>query len=475
MKAGVIGFALSLCAIAQPVAVKLPPFTREVLPNGIVVQLMPKSDAPLLSLRAQLRGGAESDPPELAGLSSVVASLLTRGSATKTAEQFASEIDLLGANVQSYVNPQCSTIALDVLPEHASAAIDLLAGAILRPAFSEAEVRSQLGRAMEIARLRKDSPDDAVWQYFRSFFFRPPHPYGRPFQGDVLTLERVTRSDVIEQYARMYVGRNLTVTAVGPFVESQLRTALKDAFQGLPAGRRYDWRKAPPAQRPEPPRMLLVDKPDATQTQFVLGFPGISRTHPDRIPLWLVNNILGGRFTSLLNERLRVETGLTYGAYSYVEQDRLSGAITLYSYTATENTKRTIDLALDTLRRFVDDGVSADQLDAARKYIKAEYPPENLQTAGQLADRLSELALYDLGRDQIDRLFARLDGVTLEEANLVLKRYFAKAQPVMVLVGQARPLRRQVSGYARNIMEASITEPGFPRQVQVEPGSNSRR
>ena len=474
MKIGVVGLVLTLCAGAQPLAVKLPPFTRAVLPNGVVLRLMPKADAPLLSLRAVLRGGAESDPPGLAGLSSVVASLLTHGTTTRTAEQFASELDFLGASIQGYVDPQSSTIELDVLPANASTAIALLAEAVIQPAFLETEVHGQLRRSIERARSRKDSPDDAVWQYFRSFFFRPPHPYGRPFRGDQLTLERIGRAEVIEHYSRMYVGRNLILTAVGPFAENELRAVLTNDFRGLAAGRHYRWLKAPRTRRSRSAHLLLVDKPDATQTQFVIGLPGIGRTNPDRVPLWVVNNILGGRFTSLLNERLRVEAGLTYGAYSYVEQDRLNGAITLHSDTATADTKRAIALSLDVLRRFTKEGVSAGQLAAARTYLKAAYPPENLQTAGQLADLLGELELYGLGRDEIDGLFARLDAVSIKEANRVL-RHYSGAEPVLVVIGRAQELRQQVRDYASTIVEASITEPGFLDLARDERVSNSRR
>jgi zinc protease len=467
MKAAAIGFLLALCATAQPLSVKLPPFTREVLPNGVVLCLMPKADSPLLSVRVEVRGGAESDPPELAGLSSVVASLLTRGTTTRTADQFASAVDYLGADMQAYLDPECSTVALDVLPAHAASAIELLKSAILRPAFPEKEVRRQLRRSMEVARSRKDSPDDAIWQYFRSFFFRPPHPYGRPFQGDEFTLGRIRRADVERYYSRTYVGRNLTVTAVGPFSVRRMEAVLRDAFHSLPAGQRYQWRRQQPPDRSGFPRMLLVDKPDATQTQFVIGFPGIGRTNPDRIPLWLVNNILGGRFTSLLNERLRVETGLTYGAYSYVDEDRLAGAITLYSYTATPDTKRAIDLALGIVRQFARQGISADQLRTAKTYIEAEYPPDNLQTAGELADLLGELELYGLGRGDVDRLFARLEGVTLRDANRVLRRYYLGKDPVLVLIGQAPRIRAQFNGFATRLTQVSISRPGFPRPAGI--------
>ncbi len=474
MKAEVIaGLVLAWSVAAQPTSVTLPPFTREVLPNGVVLCLMPKDDAALVSVRAVVRGGAESDPPGRAGLSSVVANLLTRGTRTHPADEFAAEIDFLGANIESHVDAQSSTLALDVLPENAAAAIALFVDGLLRPAFADEEVRRQLARSIEWARSRKDSPEDALWQYFRSFFFLPPHPYGRPFGGDELTLASIGGAAVREHHARMVVGRNLIVTAVGPFAEPRLRGVLANAFGSFARGERYEWKRLPPATPSRSARLLLIDKRDATQTQFVIGFPGIRRTHPDRLPLRLVNNILGGRFTSLLNERLRVESGLTYEAYSYIEQDRLNGAIAVHSYTATADTKRALDLALAVLGRFAKTGVTADQLAAARTYIEAGYPPDHLQTADQLADLLGELELYGLGRDEIDGLFARLDAVTLDRANRVLKRYYTGAAPVLVLIGRADRVRPQVRCYADLMMEASIAQPGFP-QLTGPAGTQSK-
>ncbi len=475
MKPAGIGLILAAWAGAQTLAVKLPPFTREVLPNGTVLCLMSKSDAPLVSLHVVVRGGAESDPPELAGLSSVIAGLLTHGTTSHTAEEFASEVDFLGANIQSGVDPQSTTIALEVLPANAPAAIEILFDALLHPAFAEAEVHAQLDRQIELARAQKDSPPDVVWQYFRSFFFPSSHPYGRPFHGDELTLPRIGRSAVRDQYARMYVGRNLIVTAVGPLPISEMRGLLAKDLVDLPAGAPYEWFPEPAEGAFRGGRLLVVDKPDTTQTQFVIGLPGIARTDPDRIPLWLVNNVLGGRFTSLLNERLRVESGLTYGAYSYIEEDRLRGAITLHSYTATADTRRAIDLALAVLHRFVKEGVSAAQLATARTYIEAAYPPDHLQTAGQLAHLLGELELYGLGPDEIDGLFARLDAVTVPQANRVLKKYLSPPHPVIVMIGQGEQLRRQLHAIAPAITETSVAEPGFPRQAQSDRVSRSVR
>ncbi len=459
---------------AQPLSVTLPEYAREVLPNGAVLCLMPKPGAPLFSLRVLVRGGAESDPPARAGLSSVVTDLLMRGTTTRSADEFAAEIDFLGASLHTSVNYERSALSLDVLPSNAGAAIDLVAGALLRPAFRDSEARNQVQRSIELSRSLKDSPEDAAWQYFRSFYFPAKHPYSRSPRGDEVTLARITRSSILKHHHRYFTGRNLIVAAVGPFSGAELRSMVEKAFAPLPPGWAYRWRE-PRKPRTNAQRLLLIDEPGATQTQFILGLPGISRTDPDRIALWLADNILGGRFTSLLNERLRVESGLTYGAYSYLQQDRMRGVIALHSSAATAETKRALDLTLDTLRRFAHEGIAPDQLAAARAYIEAGYPPDHLQTADQLADLLGDLEVYGLDRHEVDTLFARLNAVTVEEANRVLRKYYGEPYRVLIVLGRAEALRSGLRRYAPTLTESSITEPGYRWQRQGRAIQSSKR
>jgi predicted Zn-dependent peptidase len=461
MKTTFLGLAMTVWAAGQTNQVKLPPYAREVLPNGAVLCLLPKHDAPLLDLRAVIRGGAESDPAGLAGLSSVVAELLRHGTSTRTADQFAEELDQIGASFGTYVNAQRTAVSAEVLPEYAGRMIDLLADAVLRPTFPEPEVQKVLAQSIEASRSWKDSLRTAAWQYFRPFYFGPRHPYGRPLWGDELTLRRMARPLIADHHERMYVGANLTLIAVGNFETPEMRARLAQAFGQMPAGQAYQWVADSPVDRPKGPRLLLVDKPEATQTHFLIGFPGIHRTHPNRIAVWLVNNIFGGRFTSLLNQELRVNAGLTYGAYSSLNLNRLTGAIVISSFTATGTTAQAIDLALNVLKRFGRNRISAKQLASAKAYTKGSYAPENLQTAEQLAALLANLELFGLDREVIDDLYSRIDAVTLDQANAAVKKYFRADDLNFVLVGNASRIREAVRKYAPQMMEISIAEPGF--------------
>ncbi len=452
---------LCLLGALKAAAITLPPYTREVLPNGAVLELMPRRGTPLVDVRVAVKGGGESDPGEMAGLAAVTAALLSRGTSRMSAAEFLDRLDGMGARISTSVDAQASYVSMEFLSRFTPQAVELLGGALLDAAFAEEEVVKRVAHAAGAARVLKDSPESAAWAYFGRFFFGPHHPYGRPQWGDEISLRRITREAVRDYYRRLYVGSNVIVTAAGDFDHDRLRALLADVIGRLPAGRAYRWLADRPAASPDEARLLLVDKPDATQTDLVIGFPGIRRTSPDFTAVWLVNTILGGSFTSMLNEALRVNGGLTYGAYSLMDQNRLTGAIAISTSTPTATTARAVDKALAVLDGLRAKGIDAGQLQFVKNYLKGVYPAENLQTPQQLAALLVDLELYELDRREIDCLFERIDAVTLEQANAAVAKYFAPADLRFVMVGAAARIRETVEKYAAGAVEVPIGAPGF--------------
>ena len=161
--------------------------------------------------------------------------------------------------------------------------------------------------------------------------------------------------------------------------------------------------------------MLLVDKPGATQTYFWLGNVGASRTDPARTAQSVVNTVFGGRFTSMLNTELRIKSGLTYGASAGFDRGSQPGAFSISSFTETSKTVEAIDMALATLARLHQDGLSAEQLQSARSYILGQFPP-TLETNGQIAARLADMLFHGLGPDDVNEYATRVAQVDAEAA-----------------------------------------------------------
>ncbi len=454
----VLAFALTSAALLAQV--KLPPYTRQVLPNGVVVDLMPRPGVPLVGFRILVKGGGESDPADRAGLSSVTAQLLRKGAGSLTADQFSEALDFLGGTFQpdqGFGPSSATTISAEFLNKDFDRGLDLVTSAVLRPTFPDAEVRKLLAQRVDAAKSQKDNPQGAINSYFQSFFFGAAHPYGHV--ADEITLARITRDNITDYHRRIYAGRNLAVIVSGDFDPAAAGPKIAAAFGGVAPGESFAWPAAEPLQsRGE---LLLVDKPDATQTYFYIGQPGIDRHNPDRVTLQLVNTLFGGRFTSMLNDALRVNSGLTYGANCQLQEPRLAGGIVITTFTKTETTAKAIDMALDVLKRLGEQGITADQLASVKAYVKGTYPPARLQTADQLAVILGDMELYGLGRDEVDDFFSRIDAVTLDQANAAARKYYKPDNLTLVLLGNAAKIREAATRYAPKMLEVAVSKPGF--------------
>ncbi|MGD0137122.1 MAG: pitrilysin family protein, partial [Bryobacteraceae bacterium] len=390
---------------------KLPQYTKETLPNGATVMMSPRTGVPLVYFRVLVKGGVESDPADKAGLANVTASLLRRGTAKRSAEQFAEELDFLGGSFNAGFDGQlgsATAISSEFLSKDFDAGLDLLSDAILHPAFTESEVKKELARRVDGAKSVKDNAQASIGSYFRAAFFGPRHPYGRP--PDEITYAQLERKDIAEYHSKLYCGNNMMIIVTGDFDPAAAKGKLAHVFGAAPTGTAYSregsfylfmvdpWQANPLRKLP---LVYLIDKPDATQTYFQIGHYGIDIKNPDRTMLEIVNTLFGGRFTSMLNDELRVNSGLTYGANSSVDQAALSGAIVISTYTKTDTTTQAIDMALEVLKRFNEKGIAADQLASAKAYVKGLYPTRRLETMDQLASLIGEIELYGLGRDEV--------------------------------------------------------------------------
>jgi len=451
-------FLVAAAVLSAANEVRLPRYTREVLSNGIVLDVIPRAEVPLTSIRVVLRGGSEADPPELGGLSAVTADALRRGTAKRSADQFSNELDSLGASYAQQVSPQSTVVNIELLSKDLEKGLDLMLDSLLNATFPSAEIQKLLAQRIDGSKALKDNGGAAVAEYYRTFYFGANHPYGRPV--DEISQAKITRDAIVAAHKKMYVGRNMIVLVAGD-VNANTAATVRKALAGIAAGSPWQWQKAAlPVSAG--PRMAIIDKADASETQFRIGLPGIDRTNPDRVPLWLVNTLFGGRFTSVLNEALRVNSGLSYGANSQVEQNHLQGRISISSFTATQNTVKAVNLALEVLKGIAEKGITAEQLASAKAYVKGTYPADRLETANQLAEIVGDIELFDLNRGEVDDLFPRIDSVTVEKANEMIRKYLRPQNLTFVLLGNASkfPPGLEALGVKAPV-KVAITEPGI--------------
>jgi len=450
--------ALVVAATAEEQTLKLPPHEKITLKNGMTVLLIEKRGVPMVNFAAIVKAGSAADPVGLEGLASSTAGLLRKGTTKRNAQKFAEDLDFIGASFSADASADFTALAAECLSKDLHKGLDLLSDAMLHPAFSQSEVDKLLSQDIDGVKAAKDEAESVALTYYYGYLFGK-HPYARPEGGDELSLARIRREAIVKFYEANYTPGNTILAVAGEFNATRIKTELEEVFGAWTAKA-----AAPPElSAPQPvkgKRLLLVDKPDSTQTFFVIGNVGTAVNDPDRVAIRVVNTIFGGRFTSQLNEALRVESGLTYGAQSFFDSKKQPGAFAIYSYSKNESTVQAIDLALQVLDKLHRNGVTADELASAKAYIKGQFPP-SIETAGQLARRIVSNEFYGLNDDEINQLEARVDAVTLPVAKQVIEKHFPAENLVFMLIGKASEIRPAVEKYAPRQDTRKISEPGF--------------
>lgn len=453
---------LAAFAVAVPAAsgqsIHLPPHEKIVLKNGLTVLLLEKRGVPLVDISAIVKTGAAADPAGEEGLASVTAALLRKGTKTRTAQQFAADLDFIGGSFEADAGADYAGIRAEFLTKDLAKGLELFADAVLHPIFPQSEADKILAQSLDGVKAEKDEPQAVLGLYFNGYLFGAS-PYGRPSDGDELSLKRIQRDAIVKFYEANYAPGNVILAVAGEFDAADMRKKLDETLGAWPA-HSVPATSIPAITPAKGKRLLLIDKPDATQTYFAIGNIGTAVNDPDRVAIRVVNTIFGGRFTSELNEALRVESGYTYGAGSRFDSRKAPGPFEIASFTKNETTTPAIDLALQVLDKLHKNGVTAEQLASAKSYLKGQYPP-TIETSGQLARRIALDEFYGLTDDEVNQLEARIDAVTPEMARRVIEKHFPADNLVFVLIGKASEIRPAVKKYADKMEERSISDPGF--------------
>jgi predicted Zn-dependent peptidase len=452
----VLGLLLSSLASAQ--TIKMPPHEKIVMKNGLTVLLLEKHGVPIVSFAALVKSGSAADPAGQEGLASQTAALLRKGTKKRSAQQFAGDLDFIGGSFEAGAGADFTTISAEFLTKDLSKGLDLFADALLQPTFPQEEVDKSLAQTVDAVKGSKDDPRQVLNIYYYGYLYGG-RGYGRPEDGDDISLKSINRDSIAKFYAVNYTPGNTILAVAGEFDAAEVRKQLEATLGAWPA--KPTATAAIPVIPPaKGKRLLLIDKPDASQTYFAIGNVETAAGDPDRVAIRVVNTIFGGRFTSMLNESMRVESGLTYGVRSSFDARKAPGPFGIYTFTKNDSTVQAIDMALDVLHKLHKDGITAEQLESAKSYIKGQFPP-TIETSRELAQRVASNEFYGLDDSEVNQLEARIDAVTLETARQVIQKHFPEENLVFVLIGKSAAIGPAVKKYAEKQDAREISAPGF--------------
>ncbi len=453
-----VATATSVVAQASAQVFQLPAFQRVQLPNGLTLLLLEKHELPLISIEVGLRSGSVADPAGKEGVASLTASLLRKGTAARSSEQFSSDLDFIGMQYNASADQDATHLSADFLKKDLDPALSLLGDVLLHPTFPDAEVKKKVAQEQDGIRAAKDEAEQVIQLYFMKFLYGD-HPYGRPSGGDEQSLAKISRDDIASFYRTHYSPGNAIIAVAGDFDSAAMQSKIAQVF-GRWSGKAPAATTVPVVKQVSGKRVLLVDKPDATQTYFMIGNIGIAATNPDRGPINVVNTLFGGRFTSLFNTELRIKSGYSYGAYSYFDELRSPGPFAMSTFTKNATTEQAIDKSLEVLGRMHKSGFTAEEIASSKTYINGSLPPQ-YETTPQLAHTMTTLELSGITRDQFNQNLVKQQSTSGAEAHRVIETYFPTQDYVMVLVGKASEIQKIAAKYAPNLATKKIGDPGF--------------
>jgi zinc protease len=421
---------------------KLPPITEETLDNGLQLVIVENHELPLVTMRLVVKAGAANDPNEKAGLANLTAGLLRQGTATLKATEIADKIDFVGGSLSASTNRDYTNISCSVLLKHFDVGFGLLADIVVNPKFDSSEFARELNQTIAGVIQSKDDPDNLCERGFNQALFGT-NPYGRPSVGTEASLKNITVEDVKKFYRDYYLPNNAILLVAGDVMPAAIIKETRKAFSGWEKGS-VPVMNSMPANEPSGRSVMLIDKPDATQSNIRFGHLGITRKDPDYYPLLLMNYILGGSFTSRLNAVVRVQKGLTYDIRTQNEWNVMPGAYYCNTYTPNESTMIAIQASLDVIKKMQTELVTDEEFNEAKNFYSGYYPG-SLETADNIVSEIIKIKLYGLPVSYIEDFTENINKVTKEAILKAAKNHWNTDNLIFCVVGKASEIEKMLA------------------------------
>jgi zinc protease len=430
MKRVIAGILLSSVSLSASAALDIQHWQTT---NGARVLFVETHQIPMVKFEVGFDAAGARDPEDKHGLASLVNTLMDDGAAGMGEEAIADRLASVGAEYSGQSARDMSVLQLQVLSEKdmMDPAVNVFSKIIVRPDFPSTALERERQRALVGLEQSKQSPQAVATRMFYARLFAG-HPYGHMPEGDEDSVKRITRADLVAFHEHWYTGANAVVAIVGDLRRGEAEDLAERIVGSLPEGR-----AAPPLPPvPDHPKAMVVHESfPSEQTHLLLGQPGLSRDDPDYFPLYVGNHILGGNgLISRLAQNIREDQGLAYSVYSYFIPMHQRGPYIVGLQTRNAQASRAQKLALDTLRDFIEQGPTDDELRAAKNNITGGFPLR-IDSNDKIADNLLSMAFYDLPLDYLDTFSGKVAAVTAGQIRDAFQRRIDLRHWVQVRVG----------------------------------------
>lgn len=421
---------------SAPRTVQLPRPVEKTLPNGLRVVVVQRSQVPLISAQVLIKSGGEVDPADLSGAVDMMATLLSRGTTTRSATQIAEAIEALGGTINSSARWDSSVVGLDVMSARIGPAMEIMADVVRNPAFKDEEIDRLRRQYLNNLKVSLGQPG-AVARFAAARLVYRDSPYGHPLSGTPETLPRIKREDITRLHSMLFRPDN-AILVIGGDISAADGFAIAQKYFG-------DWEKPvtempkmaliiPPSE-PGSRRILVIDMPGAGQAAVYAVRSAINRSSPDYFRGIVSNAILSG-YSGRLNWEIRVKRGLSYGAGSALDTRRAAGSFTASAQTKNESGAEVATLTLAEISKLASGDVPDSELTTRKASLNGGFA-RGLETTGGLVGQVSALAIYGVSFDQINQFVGSVQAVKADDVKAFAAKNLNVDSTSIIVAGDA--------------------------------------
>jgi predicted Zn-dependent peptidase len=407
------------------------------LPNDLLVLTERMPHLRSVAMGVWIDCGSRDETPAVNGISHFIEHMVFKGTTTRSAQQFAREVDAIGGNLDAFTGKETICFNLKVLDDNVPAALDLLTDLVLHPTFSPEDIAKEQGVILEEIKMDEDNPDYLVHELFTQNFW-PKDALGRPILGTAKTVSSFTQDIVLAEYARRFTPANMVFSAAGNLDHDDFVAQVAAAFAALSAT--SSEKIARPNSPQTKPHITLKKKKSLEQVQFCLAVPAPPVASPERYTAYLLNSILGGGMSSRLFQAIREERGLAYSIYAELNPFRDTGSLAVYAGCSADNTREVLTLTLAELTRLKQEPVTDEELQRAKSQIKGNMVL-GLETSGSRMSSLARQQMYWGRFFSLDEITAEIDRVTPTDIQRLANELFHPEALALTLLGNLGPLK----------------------------------
>jgi zinc protease len=415
----------------------MPPIQHWLTDNGARVYYVPAPELPMVDVNVTFAAGSARDE-DSKGLAHMTSTLLDKGAAGLSADELATRIETLGAQLETGSARDMAWVSLRSLSgaDYLNPALEIMASVLGRPDFNKVDFERERDRTIVAVRSSEQSPSTvAQHAWYRAVY--GSHPYAERPSGTEDSLKAIRLDQLKAFHKRYYVARNAVIAIVGDLDRKAAEKLAAQLAAQLPEGKRAERLPVPALLKEAEEKRIF--HPSA-QTHVRMGAPGMHRGDPDYFPLYVGNHVLGGGgLVSRLNEEIREKRGLSYSVSSYFSPMEQNGPYLLALQTRNDQVDEALAVMRETLKSYVEKGPTEKELVAARKNITGGFALR-IDSNSKILDYLVVIGFYGLPLDYLEAFNDRVMAVTREQIiDAFQRRVMPNTMSTIIVGGDSEP------------------------------------